>query len=574
MPRRKPRKHKKTVAGFDQVNLVGEKSSKDKSKDGLPKGGIGGIDFDASPIGNAMSEVGEKARAMADKVKNAFQTMKFFIVSNKDIIISALAGLAAAFATFWVASKWGSIVAAVQGAGRVILGVLASLLSPVAIAGAAIAGLVAGFVYFYRTNEKFRDTVQTILQKIGEAAQTLWNAVMIPFGSWLADVMPKAWDAVSTAAKWLWTNVLVPLGNFVKWLWDNVFAPFGRWLADVMPKAWDAVTKASKWLWQNVLVPFGKFLKELWDNVLVPLGKVLIDVLAIAFQTVADIAKDFWQKVLVPLGKALSEMFGPAVEAASAVLKYLWNNVLIPMAKFLADTYITAWKSLTETITFLWKYVFKPLAEYVGGAFKMAFSNAFDTISGLIGGLKTTYIGLMNFITGVFTGDWRKAWNGVKDIFKGVFDSLYTIVKHPLNLIIESINKVIEGINSISFDVPDWLPDWAGGGKSFGITIPKIPKLAKGGLAFGPTLSVVGDNPGASANPEVIAPLNKLKDYMDNSNDKEVNLLGQILQVLKQGNTQQGGGGIGNMTITDLARMITREQNAHSRMAGRNLNIT
>lgn len=84
-----------------------------------------------------MSEVGEKARAMADKVKNAFQTMKFFIVSNKDIIISALAGLAAAFATFWVASKWGSIVAAVQGAGRVILGVLASLLSPVAIAGAA-----------------------------------------------------------------------------------------------------------------------------------------------------------------------------------------------------------------------------------------------------------------------------------------------------------------------------------------------------------------------------------------------------------------------------------------------------
>ena len=40
------------------------------------------------------------------------------------------------------------------------------------------------------------------------------------------------------------------------------------------------------------------------------------------------------------------------------------------------------------------------------------------------------------------------------------------------------------------------------------------PKLAKGGLAFGPTMAVVGDNRGASYDPEVIAPLSKLKGML------------------------------------------------------------
>ena len=41
-----------------------------------------------------------------------------------------------------------------------------------------------------------------------------------------------------------------------------------------------------------------------------------------------------------------------------------------------------------------------------------------------------------------------------------------------------------------------------------------VPALAKGGLAYGPTLAMVGDNPGAASNPEVIAPLDKLKNMM------------------------------------------------------------
>ncbi len=53
--------------------------------------------------------------------------------------------------------------------------------------------------------------------------------------------------------------------------------------------------------------------------------------------------------------------------------------------------------------------------------------------------------------------------------------------------------------------------DWAGG---YGINIPLIPHLATGGLAYGPTLAVVGDNKNARSDPEVVSPLSKLQSIL------------------------------------------------------------
>ncbi len=50
------------------------------------------------------------------------------------------------------------------------------------------------------------------------------------------------------------------------------------------------------------------------------------------------------------------------------------------------------------------------------------------------------------------------------------------------------------------------------------------PKLAKGGLAFGPTYAMVGDNPNSRVDPEVIAPLSKLKDMMAGGGTANVNI--------------------------------------------------
>lgn len=93
--------------------------------------------------------------------------------------------------------------------------------------------------------------------------------------------------------------------------------------------------------------------------------------------------------------------------------------------------------------------------------------------------------GIIDFIIGVFTGDWEKAWDGVKKIFKGIWNSIVIVVESAINIMIKGINWLISKLNTIHFDIPDWVPII--GGKSFGIHINpvaevKLPRLATGAV--------------------------------------------------------------------------------------------
>lgn len=155
--------------------------------------------------------------------------------------------------------------------------------------------------------------------------------------------------------------------------------------------------------------------------------------------------------------------------------------------------------------------------EYLSGVFTTDWSESLGILGDLLNSfcanvgniwdaIKTIFNGVIDFIRGIFTGDWQRAWQGVQDIFKGIFDGLVAIAKAPLNAVIglingviSAINKMIDGLNSIQIDVPDWVPGL--GGKTFGFNIPHIGKvayLAKGGTLTSGT-AVVGE-----AGPELL----------------------------------------------------------------------
>lgn len=125
------------------------------------------------------------------------------------------------------------------------------------------------------------------------------------------------------------------------------------------------------------------------------------------------------------------------------------------------------------------------------------------TFEDIFNSVKNVLDGIIELVSGVFTGDWEKAWNGVKKIFSGIFQTLFSIAKAPLNAIIALLNSLISGINicinglnKIQFDVPDWIP--LIGGKKFGFNISpigKIPMLAQGAVipANAPFTAILGD---------------------------------------------------------------------------------
>ena len=173
-------------------------------------------------------------------------------------------------------------------------------------------------------------------------------------------------------------------------------------------------------------------------------------------------------------------------------LKPLWEDSLKPLFKSLGDAFSGLWDTIKQVVG----WVVGILGGTLLTAFTSTFGSILQTVITVIGGVSDALNGILTFISGVFSGNWKKAWEGIKLAFKGVWNALVGIAKAPLNMIIgfingalkaitSGVNTVIRNINKLSWKVPDWVP--LIGGQQWGfhfstLNAPQIPFLANGGV--------------------------------------------------------------------------------------------
>lgn len=192
------------------------------------------------------------------------------------------------------------------------------------------------------------------------------------------------------------------------------------------------------------------------------------------------------------------EPFREFINSAIASIVGWFQGSLLPAIQSVASSVLNFWNSV------LWPFI-QWIATQLAPVFVMQFNQiknvvvaVFSSIGEYIMAVIQTFQGFIDFITGVFTGNWDLAWQGIVGIFSGIFEQIVIIAKTPLNAIIGMINGVISGINSIgSIELPEAL-----GGMSIGLSIPEIPMLAKGGITNG--VSIAGE-----AGPEAVIPLKR-----------------------------------------------------------------
>lgn len=131
-----------------------------------------------------------------------------------------------------------------------------------------------------------------------------------------------------------------------------------------------------------------------------------------------------------------------------------------------------------------WTKIFGPV---LGGALNQFFSMA----KGIWNSLKQVLDGVIDFIRGVFTGNWQRAWSGVVSIFSGIFSGIQNFAKAPINAVITLVNKAIRAINSL-IGMINRIP-----GVNVG-SIGQIPMMANGGTLFS------GDAIVGEAGPELL----------------------------------------------------------------------
>lgn len=319
--------------------------------------------------------------------------------------------------------------------------------------------------------------------------------------------------------------------SLVKWI-DNDGATIGEFFDNIQLQMADVMNFVG-----GVFSDIGNFLLGWWDgeggseifqnvcdmflNIGTTLMNVYNDWIMPAWNFIVGVFQSAWTDCLKPIFEQLWTVFGKVCDYIATI----WNNWLSPLVNFISDTLGPVFNTVLRNIQSIFETVFRVIGDVVGGILK-------------------SFGGLIDFITGVFSGNWEKAWNGIKDFFGGIWDGIWGIIKGFVNLIIDGINLLLTGIYTVVAAIVNTIGGIADAigsifGQEWGWSMPNepvlIPHLATGGLVKAPTLAVVGDNAGAnSGNPEVIAPLSKLQGMINTSNGEDTVILGEILSYLKK----------------------------------------
>lgn len=406
------------------------------------------------------------------------------------------------------------------------------------------------------------DKIKGIFADLGKYITTKFAPT---FSSWgkafvgLKDPAVKAFDSIKGSLSGLWENTLKPagaylIGNFIPSVSNAFSETFAPIFGDIMPVLFEEFATGFNFacgevnrISQDILAPAfeqvktvatGVFdgIKKSWDEH----GKGILDgfhgfresmreiwntlytnAIKPVFDRIAGIVKWLWDDHLKPLWDNISDFIGSAAE----FLLELWNKVLAPIVKFIVEK------------------VGPPITTVIGFIGDV-FGSVFGVIADVVGGFLKQLSGLIDFLTGVFTGNWKKAWSGIEKFVKGTWDGIWGIIKGVVNLIVDGLNLLWSGI----YNVVSGIVNGIGGiakvigklfGQDWGFSMPKepplIPKLATGGLAYGPTLAMIGEG----ADREAVLPLN-------------ADVYGEIANGI-----QAAGGTSNRETITLLERILT-----------------
>lgn len=360
----------------------------------------------------------------------------------------------------------------------------------------------------------FGDTLDKVYGYIGriiDIAKSLWENVLIPLFSWIADnIMP----VLAPIVEFIGTKLLNRIETMIKVIGDifevlNGLIDFivGVFTGD-WGKAWDGVEQIFNGVWELITdIISGK-----WQQIknIVKTGLSLVSTLiSTVWNAISSVTRTVWNAITSALSNAwnvLKTLSSNAFNAIRSIISTIWNGIRTETSNI--------WNGIKSVVSNIWNGI------------KTTASNAFN-------GIKNTIVSI---------------WENLRSTTSRIWQGIVSAVKSPINSIIGLLNGLISGMasavngianmfNSMRIDIPDWVPG-IGGGK-LGFNLPhwnpgRIPYLATG-TVVPPNrefMAVLGDN---KREPEVVSPLSTIEQAMENVMSRHSNSGGNekvVLQVV------------------------------------------
>lgn len=337
------------------------------------------------------------------------------------------------------------------------------------------------------------------------------------FQIWVPSIQKTAKE-ISKSLSELWTDSFVPLGkymanDFIPNIANKFSTTFAPIFSDVMPAVLNSFTNDFKnstlmiskycgWLqvgFDNVKMVFADMcdsIKLNWDTY----GGSLL-------QGFTDFKDGLWET----FWSIYNDTIKPVLDNCSKMFDWLWTEHLKP----LWDSVVEFAMSIVDNVLALWNGLLKPIIDWIWKKLAPTITNVINGIvdfvvllvaqvSDAIKAIIKVIDGIITFLVGVFTLDFKRAWEGIKKIFEGVWDGIKAVFTGTVNRIIWVLNQMVgfvySGvagfINSLGKTVEKIGSVF---GKEWGFKMPteapKIPYLAQGAVIppNAPFMAVLGD---------------------------------------------------------------------------------
>lgn len=384
-------------------------------------------------------------------------------------IATAVSGLAGALIAFKVASAVGSAVSGISALVGGFGTALPAIANPVGLIVAGIVALgVAGFIAYKKfkpfhdlvdtIGRFFRDTLWPILQRVAEvvggALATAFRVVsgelsklgpvLTAIGGFLKTVFVGAIDAIGP--------VIEHVAGFISGLVSGVAGAvgpigdaIGRWFGPALDKVMEVGGAFLGWLNEHVLpviVAAGEFFAAVWTRV--------SEIVSVAFGVIMAV---------------VGPVVGFIIDALSAMVNFMLG-VLGPVFDVIGGIISFAvglwWTVIKDAFDIIWNVVSAVLPSIID-IIKIAFETiwhvieaVFVVIKGVIEGALSIIQGIFQFFTGLLTGDWGKAWDGIKNIVSGAWEIVKSVIQGALNIVTAIISGAQAGILAVFSGI------WAG----------------------------------------------------------------------------------------------------------------
>lgn len=353
--------------------------------------------------------------------------------------------------------------------------------------------------------ERLKATLSGFGPGISEGLWWIYENVLAPFATWtISEALPRFLDVFNAALKVI-QPIAGQVGKDLKFIYDNFLQPVATWagskINEFLDNLKDGLENLANWLSDGDNKPMLEFISKFLIGIsaaaiTVGLGKLAVVistklVTALLSMNAALLANP-WTPVVIGIGLVIAAIIG---------ISEHWDEM--------KDYFNDAWENAKKTI---------------------------DDLKQTFNGLKTYFKGWMDFLGGLFSGDWDRMWKGSVNIVIGILNTLIgamntvsSALRTVMNFIVGGINYAIDSINKVGFKLPDWL-----GGHEFKLNLPRIPtipagflqlpeipELAQGAVLDGssPFLAWLNDQPKGQTNIET--PLNTMIEAFNKAIDNK-----------------------------------------------------